>query len=168
MRLTTKFAVLVVLAVVVGACGSGDDGGAPTTSEQGQESDATTDGGTGENSGGDDSPGAGALGESALPASVPADFPIAIPAGWQIDYNEEIGLTVGSTRLFYGSEQYDEIVAFYEDWTASQPDEYQRIESDIGVTFTRSVAPPYVITIVRDHEERDGMWTLLQASGSSG
>jgi uncharacterized protein YceK len=165
MRRIRFIALFLLIMIVVSACGSSDDETEPTASAAGQ--DASSDADDPEASDDDEDAETSTSGESDLPASVPEDFPIAIPAGWEVDFNEEIGLTNSSPRLFYASERYDEIVSFYDDWTASQPDDYQRTESDTGITFTRTVAPPYVITIIRDHEERDQTWTLLGASGSS-
>ena len=150
-------ALFLLVTIVVSACGSSDDDeGEPAASASGQDAGSDDD----------DAADAPTSDGGDLPASVPADFPIAIPAGWEVDFNEEIGLTNSSPRLFYASDRYDEIVSFYDDWTASQPDGYQRTESETGITFTRTVEPPYVIGIIRDHEERDQTWTLLQASGS--
>ncbi len=169
MRRTRQFTLAVVMVVALGSCGSADDGEsvsspAPETADS-RGADSTDSEADGNPS---DADASAMPSEGELPSSVPADFPIAIPAGWEIDFNAEIGLTVSSTRLFYAADRYDEIVAFYDEWTAEQPDEYQRVETATGATFTRVASPPYLITIGRDHAERGQTWTLLQASGAAG
>ncbi|MGA7227485.1 MAG: hypothetical protein WBZ40_08255 [Acidimicrobiia bacterium] len=153
--------LLAIFAILVATgCSSGDD--ATTTDEtQGQ----TTDSGGADDDGGTTSGGAGTSGD--LPSSVPDDFPIAIPQGWEIDIHAEIGLTGGVTQLLYSKDEFANIVAFYDDWTGSQPDEYAKTETADRVIFTRLETPTYLITVERDHEERGETWTLLQASGST-
>lgn len=165
--LSTLFFVVVL---VVTACG-GDDSADPPAPNPDQTSvvSSTANGGRDEgadNDAGDDgSETPPASGD--LPASVPDDFPIAIPPGWEVDLNGEIGLTVSSPRLLYPADQYNDIVAFYEEWTDAQPEDFARTEAPQGVTFTRMETPPYIITITPEYEERDATWTLLNASGSA-
>lgn len=148
-------ALLIIMAMIVAGCGS-DDGAAPDPTEQ------SSGGGTGD--GGDADSSDSAAGD--LPKSVPEGFPVAIPAGWEIDVNEEMGLTVSAARLLYSSDEYDNLVAFYDEWTGSDSSEYSRTEASDSIIYTRLESPTYLISITRDHEERDQTWTLLQASGS--
>ena len=162
-------ALLFAAVLVVAACG-GDDSADPPASDTDQSSeDNSTDNGDADD--GADNDGDGAPGtppaSGDLPDSVPDDFPIAIPSGWEVDLNGEIGLTVSSPRLLYPVDAYNDIVAFYEEWTDAQPEDYARTEALQGVIFSRIESPPYLITITPDHEERDATWTLLVASGSA-
>lgn len=177
MKPNKLWACLFVLVLIASACGRGDGGG--TTAP---DSDQTSGNGNGDDGGSDDgdSGNAGTGGEDDssgaapdsgdLPASVPDDFPIAIPPGWEVDLNGEIGLTVSAPRLLYSADAYDEIVAFYDEWTAAQPEEYSRGEDPQGGGVTYTGGPEgsvRLITVTANHEERDATWTLLHASGSA-
>lgn len=162
--------LLFAVVLVVAACGGDDSADPPAPDPDLSSEDSSTDTGDTDD-GADNDDGDGAPGtppaSGDLPDSVPDDFPIAIPSGWEVDFNSEIGLTVSSPRLLYPADAYNDIVAFYEEWTDAQPEEYARAEGPQGVIFTRMESPPYIITITPDHEERDATWTLLVASGSA-
>lgn len=161
---------LCVLVLIVTACGGGD-GGETTApaSDQTSGDRSNDDGGSGDGdaSGGGDGGSRAALGSGDLPSSVPDDFPIAIPSGWEVDVNAEIGLTVSAPRLLYPADAYDDIVAFYDEWTEAQAEEYARTEGPDSITYTGHAGSPRLIAVTRDHEERDQTWTQLVASGSA-
>lgn len=158
MMVRRLWALTLAVVLVMSACG-GDSDADPATPDPDQTSDSTDDGGDG----GSGTPPA----SGDLPDSVPEGFPIAIPSGWEVDLNGEIGLTVSAPRLLYPADAYADIVAFFDAWTDAQPDEYSRVETDDGVSFTGMANSPRLITVSRDHEERDATWTLLVASGST-
>lgn len=141
--------LLIVLVAGAGCGGSGDDA-APVD----QSSAATT---------GDDGGSAGAaVDEDGLPDSVRADFPAAISGGWEIDILGELGMTDATgAQLLYPADAYDGLVAFYDEWTGSQAEEYARTESGDQVIYT-GTGSVYSITITPSHQERDRTWTLLQ------
>jgi hypothetical protein len=161
--------LLFAVVLVVAACGGDDSADPPAPDPDLSSEDSSTDRDTDDGADNDDGDGAPGTPPASgdLPDSVPDDFPIAIPSGWEVDFNSEIGLTVSSPRLLYPADAYNDIVAFYEEWTDAQPEEYARAEGPQGVIFTRMESPPYIITITPDHEERDATWTLLVASGSA-
>lgn len=144
--------VLLVLTLVAAGCGSGDEG-APATQSADQDSN---DAGSGDGAGSAPSSGD-------LPASVSDGFPVDIPGGWEIDIQGEIGMTnTASAQLLYPADAYDSIVAFYDDWTESQSDEYARTEVGDQVIYTGIESGVFSITVTPDEEQRDQTWTLLQ------
>lgn len=163
------WALLFAVVLVVAACGGADSADPPALATDQPSDDSSTDNGntgdSADNDGGDGGPEKPPAGGD-LPDSVPDDFPIAIPPGWEVDVYDEIGLSVGSARLLYPADVYDDIVTFYERWTDAQPEDYARIEGPQGVTFSRTESPPAIIIITPNYEERDATWTLLNASGS--
>lgn len=172
------WALLFAVVLVVAACGGADSADPPASNTDQSDEDSSTDNGnedssadngntddSADNDGGDGGPETPPAGGD-LPDSVPSDFPIAIPSGWEVDLYDEIGLSVGAARLLYPADAYDDIVTFYEQWTDAQPEDFARIEGPQGVTFSRMESPPAIIIITPNYEERDATWTLLNASGS--
>lgn len=148
----------LALTIVVAGCGSGDDA-PPATQEAAQP---TEDRGTGEDSG-DGGGVAAAPGTGDFPASVYEGFPAEVPAGWEIDINGEIGLTdQNSAQLLYPADDFDGLVAFYDEWTESQPVEFAKTEVEGKVIYTGSGGSIYSITITPDEEQRDQTFALLQ------
>lgn len=91
------------------------------------------------------------------------DFPVEIPGGWEIDIQGEIGMTdTNAAQLLYPADPFDSLVAFYDDWTGSQPEEYARTEVDNKVIYIGIEASVFSITLTPDEEQRDQTWTLLQ------
>ena len=165
MTTTRLLAVLVALALVASACG-GDDGADTSDSDQATENTSS------DNGSGASSPGGGFTTEDARAAAVGAgaEFPIPIPGGWLLDQFaelEEQGATLsGGVALEYANDDFDELVAFYDEWTAAQPDEYVRGEEDDTVVYTKS-SPLTQIFISTNFEGFDGPITLLNISAAS-
>jgi hypothetical protein len=170
MRLRLVVLLVAAFGILSSACGPGDSSTETTGANQPADNGGVADG-SGGGDGSDDGNGRGTdgpgPGNDGLPDSVPEDFPIAIPPGWSIDINAEIGLSASAAFLLYPSGDFDAIVDFYDEWTTSQPDEYARTEAGDQVIYTRMETPTYLISVTRNHEERDQTWTLLQASGSA-
>ena len=94
------------------------------------------------------------------------DFLIPLMAGWEVDIQGEIGLTETSgAQLLYPNDAYDDLVAFYDDWFESQPDEFVRSEAGRRVFYQLVNESIYQVNVVPDHEERGQTWVALQASG---
>lgn len=151
---------LLVLALILAGCGS-DDGA--TTSQAGPTSD-----GSGSSDGGQ---GAGSeLPESGdLPESLADDFAVAIAPGWEFDILGDIGMTnTTGAQLLYPQDAFDEVVAFYDDWTASQAVDYTRTEIDDDVVYQSTETPIIVITVSANYEERDQVFTYLLIATSGG
>ncbi|KAA3640242.1 MAG: hypothetical protein DWP92_03345 [Armatimonadetes bacterium] len=153
----TILALLLVLALVVAGCGgSGED--TPTT--QGDEQPAPN---------GNSAPPAAS---NEGPVGTDANFPVPVPAGWEIDiYGElaEFGATVGpGVQVLYPADEFDGIVAFYDDWTTSQSTEYARTEAGDQILYVGMEEPIYWITVTANEEQRDRTWTLLQIVLASG
>lgn len=152
----------MVTLVAIAACGG----------DSSESSFATT--AAGSQAGADEAPAAtGGVSDGSaaggLPVGADDDFPIAIPAGWLIDFYERTGLEVaGSIQVMYGPDEFDDIVAFYSDWTDARTEDYTRIDSGDVVIFQNAVTPVRRITITGDYEEGGERYTLLQAVASRG
>lgn len=167
MFVRTALAVTMALVVPLAGCGSGDD--EPAGSESGEPAaeqdagetatDADDAGTTGER--GD--PGSG----SGRPDSVREDFRIPFPTGWEKDLLGEIGMTETSgAQLLYPLDAYDDVVAFYDEWFESQPEEHIRsVQSDGFIVYQQLGETLYQVTVAPDYEERGETWVALQVSG---
>ena len=99
---------------------SGSDDGADSNEPAGDEG--------GSSDGGDSSPGT-------------TDIGIPLPPGADAVATTEAGaLTV--VQFIVPLDQQASTIAFYDDWTASQPDEYQRIEVDSGGVSWQNAPEP--------------------------
>ncbi|MDW3214973.1 MAG: hypothetical protein R8G01_13300 [Ilumatobacteraceae bacterium] len=178
MRLRHAAVVAALALAPLAACSFGDDEpaadtdvDAPATEGDGDADDGDADdGNTGaaddDGDGGADDQGSAADLGADRPDSVRDDYPVPFPAGWELDIQGEIGLTdAGSAQLLYPNDAYDGIVAFYDDWFESQPDEFARSVVSDQVIYQLLGETYYQVTILPDHEERDRTWTLLQVSG---
>ena len=145
--------VVLVIASAMAGCSSDSDSADTTV--------AVSQGG---NSGGESSAGDGGTaqgGNSGLPPSVVADFPIPIADGWVIDIQGEIGMTNASgVQLLYPNDDFDRLVAYYEQWTDSQASSYAKTEAD-ELTIFANLESSGTITITPNHEERDQTWVHL-------
>jgi hypothetical protein len=144
----------VVLAV---ACG-GDDDAAPTSA-------AVPGGNTA--AAGDESATASTAGDD-QPVGVDEDYPVAVPGGWTIDILGRAGLDVSSqVQVLYPLDEFDEVVAFYDQWTDDQPGDYVRSETATGVIF-RLVEPFRQIAVTNDYKEQGEQYTALQIVAPEG
>lgn len=167
MRRRHALAATACTAVALVACGSGDDD--PASSDA--AAPVITADGNG-NGGADGEPdatasqGSGAAPRSDRPDSVRDGFPVPFPGGWEIDIQGEIGMTnTSGAQLLYRSDAFEAIVAFYDEWFESQPDEFARSVTGEQVLFQSLGETVYVVTITGGHEERERAWTLLQVFG---
>jgi len=173
MRLRHAAVVAVLALAPLAACSSGDeepaadaDADAPATEDDGDADDGGAGAVDDDGGAGADDQGSAAGSGSDRPDSVRDDYPVPFPSGWELDIQGEIGLTdAGSAQLLYPNDAYDRIVAFYDDWFESQPDEFARSVVSDQVIYQLLGETYYQVTILPDHEERDGTWTLLQVSG---
>lgn len=159
-------AVLLVLGLVVSACSSDPDGSAEqdSTATTGPDSGSSGDGDNGGSDQGSSDPGA-----TARPDSVSDEFDVAIPAGWTRDALGDIGMTdTSGVQLIYELDRYDELVAFYDDWTSQQEDEYVRTESATDVTYVRNSTAIEIISVSNDYEEQGVAYAyVVIATGES-
>jgi hypothetical protein len=181
MRICNALAAALLVAVPLAGCSSGDDDSArsdpgeqPTEAGDGEAGDgegssATSDAGSagvGDTDG--DGGGVGRASGSDRPDSVREDFAVPFPSGWVVDIQGDIGLTdMSGAQLLYPNEAYDDVVAFYDDWVESQPDESARTDLEGQIVYQLLGEVFYQITVIPDHEERDETWTLLQVSGGA-
>ena len=167
MKSSKVFAVLFVLALIATACGGGD-GDETANPDSGQTSgdDAGGDGGSdeaGSNDGGsEDDGGASSSGNSEPPASLSEDFAAGIAPGWVFDVLGDIGManTTGA-QLYYPDGAFDEVVAYYDDWTSSQTVYYARTEVNGDVVYQSTETPVILITVTPSYEERGETYTYL-------
>jgi hypothetical protein len=161
-------ATAAAAVLLVGSGCSGDDDAASDASPA--DVDTGTDGEAGTDDADASSGGSGGSPAGDLPDSVRDDFPVAIPEGWTVDLNAEVGITGGgAAHLLYPNDDFDRIVAFYEDWTDAQPDDYSRTdaptENGEGVIFT-PLTGTGTISITSDEQERGETVTRLLASAA--
>lgn len=120
MRFKWLAASLIAVAVI-GGCGGGDGDGGDDSAAGGGDTTATV-----EPSGGSESDGRGE-------AIDVAPFTMPLPPGAvHENFRTEIGI-----QLFYPTDDYDDIIAFFEDWTEAEPEAYERFDRDepIGVSW---------------------------------
>lgn len=115
MRVMSMLVGLMALALIAG-CGGGDD-------DESSDGDSTATAAATTSSGGSGSGGGDTVDVAA--------FSMPLPAG---AVHENIRTDIG-IQLFYPMDDYDEIVAFFEDWTDSEPETYERFDrtNPIGV-----------------------------------
>lgn len=162
-------AVLAVLGLA--ACGGDDDAGSvPAASSSGAGDDASTEAGS--DSGDSGGAGSSSNGDGTADAG-DGDFPIPAPDGVVLDALVDSGLDMeGQRQLYYENDDFDRVVAFYDDWT-SRNGEWARGEALGKVSFTGLDGDLIrMITISPDHDpgaQADGPVTfvLLVAGGSS-
>jgi hypothetical protein len=175
MKPNKLLAVLFVFVLIAAACGGGDDNASTASPDSDQTSgnEETSNGGSDEGGGGGDegaSSGFTTRDARADAVGAGADFPIPIPGGWQVDQFallEEEGASgfSGGVALEYASEDFDQLVAFYDEWTAAQPDEYARGEQENTVVYTKT-SPLTQITISKDLDG-PGTYTFLSISAAT-
>lgn len=115
---------LALALLLLAGCGDDDDGAADEAGGAGTEQVDTAD--VGGDADGDATTGGGG-GE----AADLGDFPIPAPPGATEITRTEAEGTVAVT-LSVPVDSYDDIVAFYEDWTASEGGSFQRIDAEAG------------------------------------
>lgn len=119
-----------------------------------------------DDSDGDGSSGAGDPSDGgASNATDDGDFPIPIPDGLVLDVLADSGITMsGQRQLYYEDDDYDRVVAFYEDWT-SQSGEWARGEAEGTISFVSlDVDDSALITIIPDQDpgaQADGPVTAV-------
>ncbi len=168
MKLRVPLAILLVMALTLVGCSSGDDA-SPTTqaTNQSADDDGSSDGGNNE---GDTNEGTSDSGSTSgdLPPSASENFTVGIPQGWEIDILDEIGLSDASgAQLLYDQNAFDDIVAFYDQWIVGQSAEYARTEIDGDLIYQRLETPAVIITVTRNHEERGEVFTYLLIAGGT-
>ena len=144
---------LVMALGFAGACSSGDESPSPFgfgADDSGSGSDAGSDDGDSDDAGSGESGGAPSVG-----AADETEGGIPFPGG-AVDMLAEAGINMeGQRQLAYPVDAFDELVAFYDNWTSSHPGETVRSELDGQVLFQvfdgSDIAA--MITIVSDGQE---------------
>jgi hypothetical protein len=118
--------VLIALALLLTACQTAAENLTEQILEQAGDGDVDIDLDTGEVSLETDE-GSVTIGGGELPS----DFPIPIPDGYQVTsvFTADDAASVG---LAYPAGDYDAIVAFFDDWTSSQSEEWSNSTSSIS------------------------------------
>jgi hypothetical protein len=137
MKTALRLALLLVIPLtllVAVACSSDDSS---EGDDAGGDSDTTSStdgsGGGGDSNGGGNDSDDDAIVEVGDPD---AEFPIAIPDGILVDPLAEAGIRMeGGRQLLYAEDDFDRLVAFYDDWTASQDREFAKAIAGDTVTF---------------------------------
>lgn len=157
MRVTFASLITLILVTSLVACGGGDDA---------SDADPTASGT--DNGGADGTATAAAASNGDRPAGAGEDFPVAIPGGWVIDIHGRAGLEIqNQIQVLYPLDQFDSVVAFYDQWTVDQPAEYARSETEDSVLF-RLTSPIHLITVSDNYEEQGQRYTVLQITAAGG
>lgn len=120
--------LLLLIVLILGACGSGDeevsdDAVAATSAED------SADAADGSDSDGAESDDAGSTDFGG------DDFSIPSPDGMILDALESAGISMDSQRqLYYPNDDFDRIVAFYDDWIGSNG-EWSKAEAEGTVVY---------------------------------
>lgn len=119
-RRTWVMLLIAVAALVVAGCGDDDGGAAGSDSDSdGAGSSETTE--ASDSADGDDS--------GASATDVDIDVPLA-PGADAVSTTEAGTATV--VQFIVPLDEQESTIAFYDDWTSDQSDEYQRIEAEAG------------------------------------
>lgn len=167
MHRRVALAAVVLAAALLAGCSSGDDEPAAADSTEPATSDAHS-GGVASEGGDTDAGGRDAVVSpgSGRPESVREDYPVPFPAGWEIDIQGEIGMTnTSGAQLLYPNDRYDDVVAFYDDWFESQPEEFARSVIGDEIVYQLLAESVYFVYVTPGHEERDQTWVSLTVSG---
>ena len=157
----------LALVAVVGCGGDDDDAGSDPAGAEASGSDADGDGGddsaeSGGDSGGDAGGSSGDSGGSADAGG--GDFPIPAPDGMILDALVDAGINIaGQRQLFYPNDDFDRLVAFYDDWT-SQNGEWARTEAAGTVVYQSFDGALRQISITPDEDpgaQADGPATFV-------
>ncbi len=163
MKSNKLLAVLFVLVLPATACGGGDSSDT-TGPDSGQTSGDGSSGNGGSDDGGTggDSDGSSSSGNSEPPGSLSEDFAVGIAPGWVFDVLGDIGMTnTTGAQLYYPEGAFDDVVAYYDDWTGSQSVEYARTELNGDVVYQSTEVPIVLITVTPSFEERGETYTYL-------
>lgn len=151
-------AVGVLAALSLSACG-GDDAASPDTDPP--ATDVAADSGASDAA---DNGGPVASGDSSTDTAED-DFPIPRPDGLVLDALADSGIaSPGQRQLYYLADDFDRVVAFYDDWTAGD-DAWTRTESG-GIVVYSGIDTERIrtITITPDHDpgaQADGPVTYV-------
>ena len=149
-------AALVALLMVLAACGGNGGADEPDGSGSGGDTAGSSSGG---GSDGDSDEGT---------VELSGDFPVPLADGLDRVIIEIVGSDGQSTirQLAYPRDDFDRIVAFYDDWASSQADEWFRSESEGVVSwFLNSDGKAASVVINRDFEESGDIITFVMMSG---
>lgn len=161
-------ALLLTLASVLAGCGSEDGATDTDVTSSTTDSDGSSDGGGSDGTGGSGDGGSVSGGNSSLPPGVAEDFPFPITDGWVIDVNGQVGIVnPAAALLMYPGDDFDRLVAFYQQWTDDQGAEYAKTESAEFVVFS-NLETGAMITINKDEEYGDEILTGLAIIDPSG
>lgn len=171
-----RFWVLLFAVILVAvACGGDDDADSPTSDAGQSTTEDSTDTGSDDTeasdnaddeSAEDDGGDAATASGTAFPEGIDEDFPVPVPAGWEIDILEELaedGLTVtnGGVQVMYANDDFDRLVTFYDEWTGTDTADYVRSEAGDSMVYQRMESPVYQITFTKNTEEQGNLYTLL-------
>jgi hypothetical protein len=136
----------------LGACGGDDDGGSDPPDAAATESTADAAPGEPTGVGSEDEGEAGA----ADAAADDVDFPIPAPDGLVLDVLASTGadFSSGQRQLYYASDDFDRVVAFYDDWTGGAGD-WSRSETD-GTVLFQDIGGEFIRMITISPEEDPG------------
>ena len=168
MRPQRVFVLAVSALFLLAACGGSDaNAGSDTDDTQTSQVDTESDNG-GDNSGA--SGGGGTVEDDARAEAVGAgaDFAIAIPGGWEIDAFADLeaegasGFS-GGVQLYYSTDDFDAVVAFYDQWITDQSQEFVRSEATDVVVYS-ATSPLVQISVNANFEHQGGTYTFLAIS----
>lgn len=148
----------LVLALLLMGC-SGDDGSTDDGTEGAASDNASTESDDG--SGNEDDPSSGAAADL-------GDFPVPAPPVGEAALTTEAEGTTIYTITFPGSD-FETVVDFYDDWTSSQGEEYQRTEAASGgVTWLATSGDRIRVIVAAGPTESDDRGFVTLSDGPAG
>ena len=155
MQIVRRLGVMAVVMLLAVSCG-GDDDASDDVATPGGGVDATTDADGSDDGDGAGSGDAGTGGGSDGGEAGSTAGGVPFPAGGR-DVLAEAGLSIDSqVQLFYPQDRFDELVAYYDDYTSSLPGEVFRTESGAVIVyqvFDEGSALTATITVERDAQD---------------
>ena len=160
----TRFlvAVIAVVALLAGGCGDDDDSPSESTGQSDSGADTDDPSSDGATDGGGESSGAG--GGTSVDTS---DIAVPLPPGADAVARSDSG-PLSLVQFIVPLDQRESTIAFYDDWTESESDEYQRVEAEAGgVSWQNAVeaGEDHVIIAVLAPLEGDDFVTVTLSVG---
>lgn len=157
-HITRLSSIALVLVMVLVGC-SGDGGSSDGGSNEGGDDNASTESDDGSDAGDDSSNGGSAdLGDLAIPAPPVGEAALTTDAEDTTIYT-----------ITFAGDDFEMVKDFYDDWTSSQSDQYQRTEAESGgVTWLATVDDRLHIIALSPPIEGDDRGFVTLTDGPAG
>lgn len=139
---TLPTSVVLVAALTLSGCGGGDDDDTraddATSAASDDQAGGDSDDDAGDDAGNDASDAGSGDSSNGGAAADLGDFPIPAPPNSELVFTNELeDITAHTVTVPIGD--FESAIAFYDDWTSSESDDYQRVVAESGgVIWTRT------------------------------